>query len=296
MGQYPLLIGQGYWRTIGLRPGLQLTIGNLRMHDRLMMMGQYDLIQDGIIYHFHLSGEHDDGTFPMGAGEYGVYGSGVELKHPLDCLAEEPFLELVVWMEAGLFRSFVGDEAGQLPVALQPLIRPMEQGQYARLSKATPQMQTVARQILQCPYHGAAKRMYLEGKTLELMSMMVAAEMELNQPAQRPKPDLVERVHFARDILLQRLATPPSLAELARLSGLNEYSLKRGFRQVFGMTVFGYLHRHSMEQARQLLQTDTWMVEEVARMVGYSDLSAFGRAFRKQFGCCPRDCLAKKSV
>ncbi|MEH1833251.1 MAG: hypothetical protein V7L29_14540 [Nostoc sp.] len=36
---------------------------------------------------------------------------------------------------------------------------------------------------------------------------------------------------------------------------LNEYALKRGFLQVFGKPLFGYLHDYRLEQARQLLET-----------------------------------------
>lgn len=296
INQYPPLIGDGYWRTIQLREGLQLVVGDLLMHDRLLIPGS-ECKQGCIEYHFHLSGKHQDGSGVIGAGEYGVRGAGLEQKAPSDYSSREPFLEVLVWMDAAMFGSFIGNEQGQLPIGLQHLIRPVEQVQYLRTGKATTQMHTVARQIVNCPYQGIVKRMYFEGKALELMSLLVAAEMALgdNQPMGHTKTATIDRVHYARDILLQRTANPPTLGELARLSGLNEYSLKCGFRQVFGTTVFGYLHQHNMEQAQQLLQMDDRTVEDVARLVGYSNLSAFGWAFRKQFGMCPRDFRSKKS-
>lgn len=295
--QYSPTLGKGKRRTIRLRDGLELTLGNLHLNDRILTTSP-ERISEGIEYHLHLSGEHQDNRGLISSGEYGLYGEGLALNTTFDCSSREPLLGVDVWMDAALFRSFVGDADRQLPTALQPLIRPVEQVQYARMGKATPQMQTVARQILQCPYQGIAKRMYLEGKALELISMMVAEEIEIaeHQSIQRLKADLVDQVHHAKDILLQRTANPPTLAELARLSGLNEYSLKCGFRQVFGMTVFSYLHDHNMKQAKQLLQTGAWKVEEVSQMVGYANLSAFGRAFRKQFGQSPRDCRLKVSV
>jgi AraC-like DNA-binding protein len=92
------------------------------------------------------------------------------------------------------------------------------------------------------------------------------------------------------------LNDPPSLAILARQVGLNECSLKRGFRQAFGTTVFGYLHNYRLEQAKQMLESGTWKVGEAAKIVGYKDLTAFGRAFRQKFGILPRDYLKKYSV
>jgi AraC family transcriptional regulator, transcriptional activator of the genes for pyochelin and ferripyochelin receptors len=64
----------------------------------------------------------------------------------------------------------------------------------------------------------------------------------------------VDRIHEARKILLQRINHPPSLMALARSVGVNDNAWKRGFRRVFGTTVFGYLHVvYRLEQAQQLL-------------------------------------------
>jgi AraC family transcriptional regulator, transcriptional activator of the genes for pyochelin and ferripyochelin receptors len=56
---------------------------------------------------------------------------------------------------------------------------------------------------------------------------------------------------------------------------VNERKLKQGFRQIFGTTVFGYLHDHRMEQAKQMLAEQKLSVAEVAHAVGYSHLSHF---------------------
>ncbi|MDB9384626.1 helix-turn-helix transcriptional regulator [Nodularia spumigena CS-584] len=56
---------------------------------------------------------------------------------------------------------------------------------------------------------------------------------------------------------------------------MNERKLKQGFRQIFGTTVFGYLHDHRMEQAKQMLAEQKLSVAEVAHAVGYSHLSHF---------------------
>ncbi|MEH2070181.1 MAG: AraC family transcriptional regulator [Nostoc sp.] len=295
--QSPPFFAQGYWRNIQLRDGLKLSLGNIRMCDRFQT-NHPEAKAGGIEYHFHFSGQHQERYHNVGAGQYGISGSGLSLKNTVNFSECQPFLEVVVWMRADVLRSFVGDADGQLPVALQHLIRPVEQELYSRVGTATPAMQTAARQILHCPRQGIAKRIYLEGKALELFGLMAEAEIALHdsKPPHALKSDTVDRIHYARDILLQRLEYPPTLAELAKLAGLNEYSLKQGFRQVFGKTVFGYLHDYSMEQAWQLLEAGVWKVEEVACMVGYRNLCAFSRAFRKQFGIRPKDCLGKNSV
>lgn len=63
----------------------------------------------------------------------------------------------------------------------------------------------------------------------------------------------VERIHYTKDILIRNSNNPPSLLALARQVGLNDCTLKKGFRQVFGTSAFGYLHDYRMQQVQQLL-------------------------------------------
>ncbi|UKO96914.1 hypothetical protein [Nostoc sp. UHCC 0870] len=56
MYHVPQAFGRGYWREIQLREGLQLTIADYKVSDRLMIEFS-DLDTPGIEYHFHLSGE-----------------------------------------------------------------------------------------------------------------------------------------------------------------------------------------------------------------------------------------------
>jgi len=83
------------------------------------------------------------------------------------------------------------------------------------------------------------------------------------------------------------------LIDLARSVGMNDCTFKRGFRQVFGTTAFGYLRKHRMIQARQLLLENKMSIAEVARAVGYSHPGYFAAAFRKKFGVSPSHYLSQ---
>jgi AraC-like DNA-binding protein len=69
--------------------------------------------------------------------------------------------------------------------------------------------------------------------------------------------------------------------------GLNDCTLKKGFREVFGTTAFGYLHDYRLEKARQLLSLGNMKVQDIVHRVGFSDGSYFAAAFRKKFGVNP---------
>ncbi|MEM9005702.1 MAG: AraC family transcriptional regulator [Cyanobacteria bacterium P01_F01_bin.86] len=295
MTQFSNSWAEGYCRHIQLRDGLELITGSLRMPDRAQEKCPEGLT-DGIGLHLHLSGEHQDRYRAIEARQYGIDGTGMVRETTIDYLNRQPFVEVSIWMRVDVLRSFVGRADGELPVGLQHLVRPMDQEFYAGARVATPTMLAIAQQIVQCPRQGLAKRMVLESKTLELLGLALEEEIirhdDRYDGKQLPdlKPDTVDCIYAAREILRQRLDNPPSLTELARLVGLNECTLKQGFRQVFQKTVFGYWHDYSMEQAQNLLQTGDLKVEEVARMVGYRDRTAFTKAFRRKFGISPRDC------
>lgn len=91
----------------------------------------------------------------------------------------------------------------------------------------------------------------------------------------------------ARERLLHDLGNPPTIAELARETGLNQLKLKRGFKVVFGHSIYALFQRERMDRARVLLQQNG--VTETAMTLGYSNVSHFSAAFRKQFGVLPRE-------
>ncbi|MBB4268020.1 helix-turn-helix transcriptional regulator [Roseospira visakhapatnamensis] len=91
----------------------------------------------------------------------------------------------------------------------------------------------------------------------------------------------------ARERLLQDLSNPPTIADLARETGLNQLKLKRGFKAAFGHSVYALFQRERMDRARELLRRHG--VAETAVILGYSNVSHFSTAFRKQFGVLPRE-------
>jgi len=93
----------------------------------------------------------------------------------------------------------------------------------------------------------------------------------------------------ATALLLEHLATPPSMEALVRQLGTNEKRLGEAFQAAFRLTVFGWLREQRLKLARQLLvQTDT-PIADIAAHCGYASPANFATAFRERFACTPRD-------
>ena len=101
-------------------------------------------------------------------------------------------------------------------------------------------------------------------------------------------PDAV-LVRAARDVLVERIADPPSLETLALLVGSNRRRLNEAFQAHFGQPVFGWLREERLRRAHHLVcHTDT-PISAIGEHLGYSTPANFTRAFRDRFGFAPRD-------
>jgi AraC-like DNA-binding protein len=152
----------------------------------------------------------------------------------------------------------------------------------------TGEQQRVIHEIANCSYTGHMQEMYLESKIIELY--LLQAEQANQLIGQRPvairQPD-IEKLHAARQFVKDQMFTPMSLEQVARYSGLNDFKLKNGFKQLFGTSVFGYLNELKMNYALQMLRDTGCTVAEVAHMVGYGEPHNFSKAFKKYFGYLP---------
>ena len=115
----------------------------------------------------------------------------------------------------------------------------------------------------------------------------LALKRAVHELVRSPYQGSLKRLHAARQIIVDRLENPLSLKELARASELNETKLKKGFKELFGMTVFELVRDQRLEKGVFFLLTEQMNVGETAAAVGYNNPSNFSAAFYKKYGCNP---------
>lgn len=102
-------------------------------------------------------------------------------------------------------------------------------------------------------------------------------------------PEDLQKLFMISGILKANLhGSPPSIDQLAREAGMSASKLKRGFKQVFGIPPYQYYLKAKMGEARILLESKQYAISEVGHLLGYSNLSKFSQAFKKEFGMTPR--------
>lgn len=152
-----------------------------------------------------------------------------------------------------------------------------------------PKMLAILHEVINIPIEAPFKHLLIEAKVVELLSLQFSEFEQLhnNPNLKKLKPQEIERMYLARDIMIENIKYPCSLINLAQQVGTNENYLKSHFKQVFGTTVHGYLQSAKMEKAKEMLVEQEDKVGQVARKLGYKHSSHFTTAFKKHFGFLP---------
>ncbi len=289
-------IDKEWAKEIEFRPGLKLIITDFTFPEDFAV--HFDIEYSPLIFSFLLSGKsrsainhgrRQETIIDAKTGTSNI--SYLPKSRGLsEFSAEMPVCMIHIQMDPMLLNSFMEGKFDYIPTGFRAVVEGSIEKHYYRSGTMIPSIQIALYQMLNCPYQGLTKRLFLESKTVELIALQLEQSVfAKNRIRMSPAlcPADIERIHEAKNIIICNMKQPPSLMELARRVGLNDFKLKIGFRHVFGKTVFGYLHEHRMEQSRQLLEDGKMNVKEVSYAVGYMDSGRFSDAFKKQFGVRP---------
>jgi AraC-like DNA-binding protein len=276
-------------------PGVLIVHGDMRLYKtrrlRFEMVNEEELIEmhftlsghgsmlnevNGKEYHFKAN-EHNIHFTPNFTG-YCNYDPRVEYK----------------FFEVHFAKSFFLELASNSSPRLMHFAEKIQQGNGAQFCRNNMLMSFAMHQciqeIMKNKLTGRLKLLFLQSKCVELLALQ--AQMYEDTIGQASsiicKSDFdKDCIHHAKDYLLQNIQQPPSLTELARVAGINEFKLKQGFKELFNNTVFGYLSDYKLNQARDLLLDANLPLKEISERLGYSSVQHFNTAFRKKFGVPP---------
>lgn len=184
------------------------------------------------------------------------------------------------------FHSLFSKESGYIPF----LSDENSNRKYYDETETKPTVSIVLQQIINTNINSSIRNLYIKGKIYELLSLHFQKDENVDGEY---CPFLVDeenvlKIRKAKEIIIERMAEPPSLQELANEIGLNVKKLKEGFKQIYGDTVYSFLFDYKMEHARRLLESNQYNVNEVGTQVGYSTASHFIAAFKKKFAITPK--------
>lgn len=89
------------------------------------------------------------------------------------------------------------------------------------------------------------------------------------------------------EYLLTHLDNPGTIKNIAGKMLINEFKLKKGFKQLFKTSIHRFIIDERMNKAIILIQDTNTAIQDIAMSLGYKDASAFVNYFRKRFGFSP---------
>jgi len=159
-------------------------------------------------------------------------------------------------------------------------------------SRMPDEMSKLIRELLHNPYEESLRNFYYENSVRELLFFHLA-QSQAAVPSELENRDIAA-IYKADAIIASNLNLHFTIEKLSRMTGTNEFKLKKGFREIFGMGVFHRLLFRRMAQAKLLLETTHKSIGEIAEIAGYDTAAGFIHAFRREFNITPREWRIKQ--
>ena len=284
--------GSGYWELTRIRNDLYIILSNF-----IYKNPRFEFVPgDGLVqFNFKLSGDLSYGVSRPGPLRFNRPSlhvwrqpQGIDMREWTAPSAYERMVAISVRPQFLIEHFF--PSKNDVPPRLQAFVsEPGRQIDYCQLP-LTAQMLEITTKLIDNPYRGALYLTYVEALTLELLCAAVGNLWSLPE---RPTEEYSERelraLSNARQLLMEQLTPAPTLRKIARSVGLGEKALTRGFKTVYGESLFDFSLRCRMQYALMLLRDKHWSVDQVSEAAGYSHPTSFATAFRRHFGVRPID-------
>ncbi|WP_413533199.1 helix-turn-helix transcriptional regulator [Empedobacter brevis] len=281
-------IGKGFYREISF-DGVHIGFGDMHLSHKLLLGFETDF--ETIEMHFALKGKNTaqtskfDRNISFDSHTHNlIYTNGLcgkmqwKSDHFQCCeinLSKEFFNRFLPY-ESQLFHKFKN--------AIEKGSSSLLQEQHHQI---THQMYQILEQIIYCEKQGLFKRMFLEAKVIELLLLQLE-QFHTESPYKGTlKRKDIDKIYVVRDFIVNNLNSSYSLIDLAHEAGTNEFILKKGFKEIFGTSVFSFWSNEKMEYAKNLLTEQRFTISEIAHLVGYKNQRHFSSAFKKKFGISP---------
>lgn len=285
-------IAQGSFEEVWVEDGFYiLKIQNDSLYNQKVTR---EIDSSYIQFHFCLKGSakfiFNEGRYALEVTEENsllLYNTQVDL--PLNVVLNANSWMVSIIMTIRKFHSLFSKEANYIPF----LSVENKDKKYYSQEGVSPAIAVVLSQMMNYNLHPSIKELYIKGKVYELISLYFnrTEDADMEQCPFLVDEDNIKRIRKAKEIIIARMAEPPTLVELSEEIGLSLKRLKEGFKQIYGDTVFSFLFDYKMEYARKMLESGKYNVNEVALKVGYSTGSHFIAAFRKRYGTTPKKYL-----
>lgn len=291
----PEMLGEGYMRVMQLPNGLEALIGDFTLRQSMLLertrgREEYyvfvcDVAHDVRRFYVDIDKDRSEQTAPEVSAMYllsfladvGQFATaGTRLQTVRVIITRE-------WL-AKYLKLEVLDEVLQRYIALK------SESIHAR--DVDFESRTLLEELLHAPQDTPLEKTFLQNRVMMILENFFGwmyQQMSVNGLRIRMSREEIDQMMRVEDRLLANLAEPPTISQLAKDAAMSPSKLKKQFKDVFGLPVYEYFQRKRMQKARELLLEGNRSIKSVGMELGFSNLSNFSMAFRKEFGELPSE-------
>ncbi len=106
----------------------------------------------------------------------------------------------------------------------------------------------------------------------------------------------IDQIMKVEESLTADLSNAPTIKQLSVQAAMSPSKLKKQFKDVYGLPIYEYYQKKRMEKARELLLEGNRTIKAVGRELGFSNLSNFSVAFKKEHHLLPSELLKAREL
>ncbi len=131
---------------------------------------------------------------------------------------------------------------------------------------------------------------YFKIKILELLLFLSVTDPEKDYEFKSSVPRIqAQKIKVLMEFIRTHIDDHHTIEELSLKFHMNPTSMKKCFKEVYGIPIYAYIRAHRMKIAAHRLCESNAGILEIANCVGYCNSSKFAHAFREIFGCSPKE-------
>lgn len=290
----PPQAGQGYLKAMAIQPGLSFTLCNFHFNIDAQL-NVNDNGENGYILYFRRLTVSDKYVFNLGEYKKELSDDVFEtafmissrMNHQLEFKKGTHVMSLAIYMDEKWVHENI-DAGNRQKLADYVANAMLNYNKEALSAKHKKIIDTMLREDLQLPLSS----MFLQTRTFRLTenflnSVLTRSDKEVTSPV--TENDMVKLMNVEKILLENCMSEFLSVEELARIALMSETKLKKLFKQVYGTGLYEYYQKNRMHKAKDMLLSGKYKISEIGTALGYSNLSNFSVAFKKEFGYLPSE-------
>lgn len=211
-----------------------------------------------------------------------------EINTKVDLLySKEQFQYIRVFLSRSFFLHLLSNE----PWAKQDsFFKAVRDRRYVRFGNDVLPLNTVLSEILDeimdNDYPAHFGQYFIQSKLKELFLTIHIQKTKVASSHMLPSGEM-NKIQLAKAYLGTTYHNPPTIKQLSRQVSLNEFKLKKGFKQVYNTTIRSYITELRMQRAKKMIY-ENYPINEIALTLGYKSASYFISAYKKKYGETPK--------